>query len=76
MTRPSFPQPTRTKRAFAYSTLALAATLALGAGEASAFDIDTGNPDLAIRFDNTVRLNYGVRVELPIFESRDSTRTP
>ena len=67
MTRPSFPQPTRTKRAFAYSTLAFAATLALGAGEASAFDIDTGNPDLAIRFDNTVRLNYGVRVE-----SRDS----
>ncbi|HTJ05235.1 MAG TPA: DUF1302 domain-containing protein, partial [Caldimonas sp.] len=43
--------------------LAFAAMLALGAGEASAFDIDTGNPDLAIRFDNTVRLNYGMRVE-------------
>ena len=67
MTRPSSPQRIRSKRAFAYSTLAIAATLALGAGEASAFDIDTGNPDLAIRFDNTVRLNYGVRVE-----SRDS----
>ena len=67
MTRPSFPQRIRSKRAFAYSTLAIAATLALGAGEASAFDVNTGNPDLAIRFDNTVRLNYGVRVE-----SRDS----
>jgi len=67
VTRPSSPQRIRSKRAFAYSTLAIAATLALGAGEASAFDVDTGNPDLAIRFDNTVRLNYGVRVE-----SRDS----
>ena len=67
MTRPSFPQRIRSKRAFAYSTLAIAATLALCAGEASAFDVNTGNPDLAIRFDNTVRLNYGVRVE-----SRDS----
>jgi hypothetical protein len=67
VTRPSSPQRIRSKRAFAYSTLAIAATLALGAGEASAFDVNTGNPDLAIRFDNTVRLNYGVRVE-----SRDS----
>jgi len=67
VTRPSFPQRTTSKRAFAYSTLAFAATLALGAGEASAFDIDAGNPDFAIRFDNTVRANYGIRVE-----SRDS----
>jgi len=67
VTRPSSPQRIRSKRAFAHSTLAIAATLALGAGEASAFDVNTGNPDLAIRFDNTVRLNYGVRVE-----SRDS----
>jgi hypothetical protein len=41
--------------------------LALTAGTAHAFDINTGNPDFAIRFDNTVRANYGVRVE-----SRDS----
>jgi len=67
VTRPSLPRPARAQRAFAYSTLAFAATLALFAGEASAFDIDAGNPDLAIRFDNTVRLNYGIRVE-----SRDS----
>ena len=32
-----------------------------------AFEIDTGNPDLAIRWDNTVRMNLGARVE-----SRDS----
>jgi hypothetical protein len=35
----------------------------LAAGSACALEIDTGNPDLSIRFDNTVRLNYGVRVE-------------
>jgi hypothetical protein len=56
-----------TRRAFAPSTLAVAAMLALTAGTAHAFDINTGNPDFAIRFDNTVRANYGVRVE-----SRDS----
>jgi hypothetical protein len=28
-----------------------------------AFEIETGNPDLSVRWDNTVRLNYGVRVE-------------
>lgn len=28
-----------------------------------AFEVDTGNPDFAIRFDNTVRLNYAQRVE-------------
>ena len=67
MTRPSSLQRNRPERAFAYSPVAVAIALALLAGEASAFDIDVGNPDLAIRFDNTVRLNYGVRVE-----SRDS----
>ena len=45
-----------------------AAVALLCAGTAArAFEIDTGNPDLAVRFDNTVRANYGVRVE-----SRDS----
>jgi hypothetical protein len=28
-----------------------------------AFEVETGNPDFAIRFDNTVRLNYAQRVE-------------
>ena len=32
------------------------------AGTAEAFDIPTGNPDLALRWDNTFRYNLGVRV--------------
>jgi hypothetical protein len=28
-----------------------------------AFEIDTGNPDLTIRWDNAVRFNYAVRIE-------------
>jgi len=40
----------------------LLATLIVPTG-ASAMEFDAGNPDLAIRWDNTVRLNYGVRVE-------------
>lgn len=35
----------------------------LAAGPARAFDINAGNPDVSMRFDNTVRLNYGVRAE-------------
>ena len=54
--------PALTKRRIATSVAAaLAATFA--AGGALAFEIDTGNPDLTIRWDNTVRFNYGVRVE-------------
>ncbi len=67
MTRQSPRQRSDSRRAFALSTLAVAALLALTAGSANAFDIDSGNPDFAIRFDNTIRANYGVRVE-----SRDS----
>ena len=33
------------------------------ATSASALEFDTGNPDLTIRWDNTVRYNYAVRVE-------------
>jgi hypothetical protein len=32
-------------------------------GNARAFEIDTGNPDFAVRWDNTVRYNYAVRAE-------------
>ena len=42
--------------------LALAASLCLG-GTAQALEFDTGNPDLTVRWDNTPRLNYAVRVE-------------
>jgi hypothetical protein len=46
----------------------LAAALALALpGAVPAMEIDTGNTDFQVRFDNTLRANYGVRVE-----SRDS----
>jgi len=44
-------------------SLAIASTLATGAGIVHAFDIPTGNADLAIRWDNTVRYNAGFRVQ-------------
>jgi hypothetical protein len=28
-----------------------------------AFEVDTGNPDVAVRFDNTIKYNYGIRTE-------------
>lgn len=40
-----------------------AATAALASGSALAFEFETGNPDLSIRWDNTVRYNLGLRVE-------------
>lgn len=42
--------------------VALAAALLCAAG-AQAFEIETGNPDMTVRWDNTLRLNYGTRVE-------------
>ncbi len=43
---------------------AMVAALALGGiYSAHAFEIQTGNPDLTVRFDNTVRYNVGVRME-------------
>lgn len=43
---------------------ALAAAFSLqGAGPVAAAEFKTGNPDLSVRWDNTVRLNYGLRVE-------------
>ena len=48
----------RSSRAFAPSALAVAATLALLSSGVQAFELDTGNPDLAIRWDNNVRLNF------------------
>ena len=48
------------KRAFMLSPLAAAIAMSV-AGTAGAFELDTGNPDLAIRWDNTVRYNVGVR---------------
>ena len=41
----------------------VAAFTATLSGGALAFEFDTGNPDLSIRWDNTFRYNLGVRVE-------------
>ncbi len=54
--------PRSTKRRLAAAVATTFAT-ALSAGGALAFEIDTGNPDLSIRLDNTVRFNYAVRAE-------------
>lgn len=40
-----------------------AATAMLAAGHAGAIEIDTGNPDLAVRLDTTVRYNAAQRVQ-------------
>jgi hypothetical protein len=42
---------------------AVAAALVAAAAAANAMEFDTGNPDLAVRWDNTVRFNYAVRAE-------------
>jgi hypothetical protein len=41
---------------------ALAAALC-AAGVVNAAEIDTGNPDLNLRFDNTIKFNYGHRIQ-------------
>jgi hypothetical protein len=48
-------------------TILIAAIVAGAAAPALAIDIDTGVPELKVRWDNTVRYNIGVRTE-----SRDS----
>lgn len=42
---------------------AIASVLALWGGSAAAVELDTGNSDLKIRWDNTVRYNLGARME-------------
>lgn len=44
------------------SLLALA-IFAASLPAAHGFEVDTGNPDLSVRFDNTVKYNYGLRTE-------------
>src|SRR5262245_53938004 len=44
-------------------TAITALTTALAGGGAFGFEIDTGNPDIALRWDNTVRFTTGVRVD-------------
>jgi hypothetical protein len=49
--------------AFARTGVAAAALWVVCGSAAQAFEIDTGNPDLAVRWDNTVRANLAARVE-------------
>jgi hypothetical protein len=58
-------QPSRRRNgitAFRRRATALAVgSLLAAAGVAQAFEIDTGNPDLSVRWDNTIRYNLGFR---------------
>src|SRR5690606_41548691 len=47
----------------ARSALALAVVAATGS--VSAMQIDLGNPDIRLRWDNTVRYNLGIRTDNP-----------
>ena len=40
-----------------------AAAVSVAAGQAGAFQVELGNPDLKMRWDNTVRYNLGTRIE-------------
>jgi hypothetical protein len=42
---------------------AVVAAFSAACGQAFAFDIDVGNDDVRLRFDNTIRYNLGVRTE-------------
>ena len=55
------PSRARPGRTFARSRIAVAAALALAAGSVQAMEFETPNPDLTIRWDNTVRVNLGAR---------------
>ena len=51
-----------TRTGLATAAAAAAAAL-LAAAPAQAFEFDTGNPDLTVRWDNTPRVNLGWRVD-------------
>jgi hypothetical protein len=51
------------KHRFQLSPLAWAALALAGAAPAQAIEIETGNPNAVLRWDNTVRYNYGVRMK-------------
>jgi hypothetical protein len=62
-----FSLPHARARRHLLAPLAAAALLAVSAGTVQAFEIATGNDELAVRWDNTVRANVASRIE-----SRDS----
>lgn len=49
------------KQRFALRAVVLAAALC-AVGAAQAAECETGNPDLVVRFDNTIKYNYGHRI--------------
>ena len=59
---PHGPQARGTLRGAHLTAIATGALLACS-GSVHAFDVSTGNPDLNVRWDNTVRMNYAVRAE-------------
>lgn len=50
-------------RVHSLAPIAAASLMVLAAGTAQAFEIDTGNADLSVRWDNTIRANLATRVE-------------
>ena len=48
---------------FRRGLLASAVMVGMGATSVQAIEVDTGNDDFAVRFDNTIKYNYGVRTE-------------
>lgn len=52
---------TEMKPRFALRAVAVAAALCAN-GAAQGMELDTGNPDLVVRFDNTIKYNYANRV--------------
>ena len=49
--------------AYRLTTLALSALVGVFSSSTYAFRVDTGNPDLKLRWDNTLRVNAGWRIE-------------
>lgn len=47
------------------SAACVAAACGVWSGSACAFQIDTGNPDIDMEWDNTIRADYGLRLQNP-----------
>ena len=61
MPHPRRPVPRRSLACAAFHCTML--TAVVGTGAARAFPIDTGDPDLTLRWDNSLRYNLGVRAQ-------------
>ena len=60
---PSLVRPGRKPQRLGAIASAALALCAIASSPARAVELETGNPDLAVRWDNTVRVNLGWRVE-------------